>query len=231
MNDELEKEKDVEEVESEAAESEKDEISEDMVTGDEDADAEAENIEAEVDTNEEEASQIEEAVYNAETSPNWNGDFGDIKLEGELGEEFEEEADSTPDEDAEEITAQGEAFIAFAEGLDVDDEIIATGADEDEAKEAIGATKDNEWESTRLDETPLTDALLEEKEFISRPEDGDNTDIAIESIEDEKGNEDYEASNYDEYGDEEAVEDSESGAYCGTEGEASGENAWVNFLR
>ena len=229
MNDELEKEKDIEEVE--ASEDEKDEIAEDMVTGNDDADAEAENIEAEVETNEEEANQIEEEVYNAETSPNWNGDFGDIKLEGELGEEFKEEADSTTEDDADEISAQGEAFIAFAEGLDVDDEIIATGADEDEAKKEIGATKDNEWESTRLDKTPLTDALLDEKEFISRPEDGDNTDIAIESV-DDKDKEDLEASNYDEYGEEEAVEDSESGSSCSPTGEeGTGESAWVNFLR
>ncbi len=230
MNDELEKEKDLKEVENEAAEDVKDEIAEDMVTAEENADEEAENIEAEVETNTEEAGKIEDAVYDAETSPNWNGDFGDIKLEGELKEEFEEASEDTPLDDAEEIEAQGEAFIAFAEGLDVDDEIIATGADEEEAKEAVGATKDDEWESTRLDETPLTDALLEEKEFISRPADGDNTDIAVESVEDKDDNMEFEASNYEEYGDEDAVEDSESGANCGTE-EGAGENAWANFLR
>jgi len=104
------------------------------------------------------------------------------------------------EEDAEELTASGESLIGMAEEAEVE-EIVAT---EDVDHEEARAEVDPEGDIAKADEdTPLTDALLDAGEFISSPAEGDNADLDVEKIEDDKDPFDYDsAASYDEIGDE-----------------------------
>lgn len=184
MNDEI---KDTEVVDEEMKDEELVEETSADVT-EEDATEEAADLEAEMAANKEEV----DAIINAEATPEWSDLPVDINVEESMA--------TTLEEDAEELTASGESLIGMAEEAEVE-EIVAT---EDVDHEEARAEVEPEGDIAKADEdTPLTDALLDAGEFISSPAEGDNADLDVEKIEDDKDPFDYDsAASYDEIGDE-----------------------------
>ena len=68
----------------------------------------------------------------------------------------------------------------------------------DEARRELGIEERSDFE----EETPLSDALIG-TEFISSPAEGDDNTIKVEEYDEENSPFDYDASSYDELGDDE----------------------------
>lgn len=172
----------------------------DELLRDEELEAETATHITEPGTAEEEADTIEEeiAIGTQETE-----EMIANEKEPEISPEFSEtrvtfEIETSADEDAESLEAAGESFIDLAEEAEADELATMEDISHDEARRELGIEERSDFE----EETPLSDALIG-TEFISSPAEGDDNTIKVEEYDEENSPFDYDASSYDELGDDE----------------------------
>lgn len=155
------------------------------------SDADSDHIEEEIEAND---SIVEEMTKVEPDATPENADIPttillDTSFGTEGGEAVEVEEDlndTTVEEDGEQMVAEGESFLRLAESAEVEDYASDHNLTHSQAREELGIP-DTEVE----DETPVSDALVNE-EFISIPDpDSSEGDIAVEKWDDEKGPEEY----------------------------------------
>ena len=158
------------------------------------AEEEADTIEEEIATGTQETEEMIANVKEPEISP----EFSETRVTFEI--------ETSTNEDAESLEAAGESFIALAEEAEADELATMEDISHDEARRELGIEERSDFE----EETPLSDALIG-TEFISSPAEGDDNTIKVEEYDEENSPFDYDASSYDELGDDEDGEQTASG--------------------
>lgn len=202
-----------------------DEVTDVDVSADEEIEEELSDYATET-TGEEEAEHIEEEMAANEEivegmiEPDYTTQDADIPIgiiiDPSLGDaEVEDEiADTTLEEDAETVLANGEAFMALFESEIVDDYANDHDLTHSEAREELGLTR-TEIE----DETPISDAIVGQT-FVTNADDEGN--IVVEKFDDEKSPFDYEAGSNEPFGDDDPAVGSDE---LFEDGEAGGEGS------
>lgn len=158
---------------------------------------EAENIEAEVEANDDIVEGLIEPEETTRGSDTPIGIIIDESLGGEAVEVNAEEEfeDTTPEEDGENMIAEGESFIGLAEECIADNLSSEEEISHSEAREELGIVK-----TETEDDTPVSDALVNET-YISTPDKDGN--IVVEKFEEDKAPDDYKAASNEPFEDDE----------------------------
>ena len=163
------------------------------------SDTDSDHIEEEIEAND---SIVEEMTKVEPDATPENADIPTTILldtsfgteEGEAVEVEEDLNETTVEEDGEQMVAEGESFLRLAESAEVEDYASDHNLTHSQAREELGIP-DTEVE----DETPVSDALVNE-EFISTPDpDSSEGDIAVEKWDDEKGPEEYDVASQEPF--------------------------------